>query len=204
MLCSYSLHLTTALLGESTVAMSNPAFTFDHIHIISQNPHDSANWYVQMFGAEIVAGRERKADLARVLPVVLWPLQALQLLQHLSPALRLLGLLTREVAADEVGLSVRVSLAIIHESLREATLQPGVFLDGLPAVSKPVAKCQLVAEPPRIGRSEMQVMSSPTRMRLAEPVHLVFPVRRVEIAELREGVEASARCVEAFNANQNV
>ena len=35
--------------------MSNPAFAFDHIHIISQSPQDSANWYVQMFGAEIVA-----------------------------------------------------------------------------------------------------------------------------------------------------
>ena len=37
--------------------MSNPAFTFDHIHIISQSPQDSANWYVQMFGAEIVASK---------------------------------------------------------------------------------------------------------------------------------------------------
>ena len=37
--------------------MSNPAFTFDHIHIISQTPHDAANWYVQMFGAEIVADK---------------------------------------------------------------------------------------------------------------------------------------------------
>jgi len=35
--------------------MSNPAFEFDHIHIISEHPHDSANWYVQMFGADIVA-----------------------------------------------------------------------------------------------------------------------------------------------------
>jgi hypothetical protein len=35
--------------------MSNPAFEFDHIHIISQSPHDAAHWYVQMFGAEIVA-----------------------------------------------------------------------------------------------------------------------------------------------------
>lgn len=35
--------------------MSNPAFEFDHIHIISQHPHDSANWYVDMFGADIVA-----------------------------------------------------------------------------------------------------------------------------------------------------
>jgi catechol 2,3-dioxygenase-like lactoylglutathione lyase family enzyme len=35
--------------------MSNPAFEFDHIHIISQSPQDAVHWYVQMFGAEIVA-----------------------------------------------------------------------------------------------------------------------------------------------------
>ena len=33
--------------------MSNPAFTFDHVHIISENPHASARWYVEMFGARI-------------------------------------------------------------------------------------------------------------------------------------------------------
>ena len=35
--------------------MSNRAFTFDHVHIISKNPKVSANWYVEMFGATIVA-----------------------------------------------------------------------------------------------------------------------------------------------------
>ncbi len=35
--------------------MSNPAFKFDHVHIISRDPHESANWYVEMFGATIVA-----------------------------------------------------------------------------------------------------------------------------------------------------
>jgi len=35
--------------------MSNPAFKFDHVHIISDNPHESANWYVEMFGATIAA-----------------------------------------------------------------------------------------------------------------------------------------------------
>ena len=35
--------------------MSNPAFEFDHIHIISPTPHESANWYVEMLGAEIIA-----------------------------------------------------------------------------------------------------------------------------------------------------
>jgi len=35
--------------------MSNPAFKFDHVHIISQDPEESANWYVEMFGATIAA-----------------------------------------------------------------------------------------------------------------------------------------------------
>ena len=35
--------------------MSNPAFKFDHVHIISKDPRESANWYVAMFGATIVA-----------------------------------------------------------------------------------------------------------------------------------------------------
>ena len=35
--------------------MSNPAFKFDHVHIISQEPEASANWYVEMFGATIAA-----------------------------------------------------------------------------------------------------------------------------------------------------
>lgn len=35
--------------------MSKPPLTFDHIHIISRTPHDSANWYVRLLGAELVA-----------------------------------------------------------------------------------------------------------------------------------------------------
>ena len=31
--------------------MSNPAFNFDHTHIISNDPEASANWYVEMVGA---------------------------------------------------------------------------------------------------------------------------------------------------------
>jgi lactoylglutathione lyase len=33
--------------------MSNPAFKFDHVHIISENPRASAEWYVEMLGAVI-------------------------------------------------------------------------------------------------------------------------------------------------------
>ncbi len=35
--------------------MSNLAFKFDHVHIISNDPHASANWYVEMFGGTIAA-----------------------------------------------------------------------------------------------------------------------------------------------------
>jgi catechol 2,3-dioxygenase-like lactoylglutathione lyase family enzyme len=35
--------------------MSNPAFKFDHVHIISKDPGASATWYVEMFGATIAA-----------------------------------------------------------------------------------------------------------------------------------------------------
>jgi len=44
-----------ALLGGSLIAMSNPACTLDHRPSISQPPHASANWYVEMCGAAIVA-----------------------------------------------------------------------------------------------------------------------------------------------------
>jgi len=36
-------------------AGGDPAFTFDHVHIISENPHAAAEWYVEMFGAVIAA-----------------------------------------------------------------------------------------------------------------------------------------------------
>ena len=35
--------------------VSNPAFKFDHVHIVSENPKASADWYVTMFGATIAA-----------------------------------------------------------------------------------------------------------------------------------------------------
>ena len=33
--------------------MSNPAFKFDHIHIIAEDPKSTANWYVEMLGATL-------------------------------------------------------------------------------------------------------------------------------------------------------
>lgn len=33
--------------------MSNPAFIFDHVHIIAKEPHKTAQWYVDLLGARI-------------------------------------------------------------------------------------------------------------------------------------------------------
>ena len=35
--------------------MSNPAFRFDHVHIIAPDPQASARWYVEMLGATVSA-----------------------------------------------------------------------------------------------------------------------------------------------------
>ena len=35
--------------------MSNPNLEFDHVHIIAQDPKATADWYVEMLGADITA-----------------------------------------------------------------------------------------------------------------------------------------------------
>ena len=45
--------------------VSNPAFSFDHVHIVSESPRASAEWYVEMFGATIA-----KDTIARGAPQI--------------------------------------------------------------------------------------------------------------------------------------
>lgn len=45
--------------------MSNPALQFDHVHIISDTPHESAKWYVEKLGATIT-----KDSVARGAPQI--------------------------------------------------------------------------------------------------------------------------------------
>jgi catechol 2,3-dioxygenase-like lactoylglutathione lyase family enzyme len=47
--------MSPADLADNGDTMSNPAFKFDHVHIISQDPEASAKLYVEMFGARIAA-----------------------------------------------------------------------------------------------------------------------------------------------------
>jgi hypothetical protein len=42
--------------------MSTPAFKFDHVHIISQDPEASANWCVEMSDATIAANTRSSPD----------------------------------------------------------------------------------------------------------------------------------------------
>jgi len=55
--------------------MTNPAFTFDHVHIIAEDPHQSANWYVEKLGAVI-----RKDTMTRGAPQIYVELGGMMLL----------------------------------------------------------------------------------------------------------------------------
>jgi len=48
--------------ADERKTMSNPAFKFVHVHIISQDPEASANWYVEMFDATIAANTRSSPD----------------------------------------------------------------------------------------------------------------------------------------------
>ena len=91
----------------------------------------------RLLAAEVAAGLEGEADLARVLPLVVGALEPLQLLQHLAPALRLLGLLPGQVAADEVLGLVDVLLLPLVRGVR--ALEPRVALDDVLVVAERVA-----------------------------------------------------------------
>ena len=43
------------LVSKGEDRMSGPPLRFDHIHIISRDPKSSVNWYVEMFGATVIA-----------------------------------------------------------------------------------------------------------------------------------------------------
>lgn len=40
--------------------MSGPAIAFDHVHLISEEPHAAAAWYQDMLGGEIAASYETR------------------------------------------------------------------------------------------------------------------------------------------------
>jgi hypothetical protein len=67
-----------------------------------------------------------------------------------------------------------------------------------------VPESDLVLETGAPGWNEMQVVCAPPGVGLAEPVHLVGKVRRVEVVELGQGLEARARGLEIGDADEDV
>ena len=49
--------------------MSNPALTFDHIHIIAADPEATVKWYVEMFGADVTANTKARGAAQIVLEI---------------------------------------------------------------------------------------------------------------------------------------
>jgi hypothetical protein len=92
----------------------------------------------------------------------------------------------------------------VLEAECEAPLERSVRAGERGLGSQPVAKVELVAEASGVGRHEVQMVGSPARMRLAEPVHLVRPVRRVEVAEPRQRPEAGSRGAQIVDADEDV
>lgn len=44
----------TSSQSDGNRSMSDDRFAFDHVHLISDDPHAAASWYADVFGAEIV------------------------------------------------------------------------------------------------------------------------------------------------------
>lgn len=86
----------------------------------------------------------------------------------------------------------------------QPALQGEVLGGRRPIGAQEVTEGDLVLEPGAGDRNEMQVVCAPSRIGLAEPVHLAGKVRRVEVLELGQGLEARARGLEVGDAYQDV
>jgi len=105
---------------------------------------------------------------------------------------------------DEGALVLGVGIAVVSVPLGELTLQHRVATCDPRVGSESIAEGQLVAIALRTHRDEVQVMGALSRMRLAEPVHLLGQVGRVEIAEIGKGLEASSGCLKVGYASEDV
>lgn len=109
-----------------------------------------------------------------------------------------------EGCPDESALGLGVCVAVVSMPLGELTLKCRVATGEVRVGSESIAEGQLIAIPLRARRDEVQVMGAPSRMRLAEPVHLFGQVGRVEIVEVGKGFEASPGRLKVRNAGEDV
>src|SRR5436305_6419572 len=105
---------------------------------------------------------------------------------------------------DEGALSLGISLAVLAMALLKIAFQRLVLGGELRVGAEAVAERKLVPKTAGARRNEMQVMGAPRRVGLAEPVHLLGQVGRVEVAELSERAEALASALKVVHADQDV
>src|SRR4051794_9880786 len=67
-----------------------------------------------------------------------------------------------------------------------------------------VPKGQLVAKALRAGWDQMQMMRAAAWVGLAKPVHLLAPIRRVEITELGQWLKAGPGGLQALDTDEDV
>jgi hypothetical protein len=92
----------------------------------------------------------------------------------------------------------------VLEALRQPALEHGVAGGEHRPFAQQVAKGELIPEALGVGGDQVQMVGSTTRVGLAEPVHLARQIRRVDIAERFQRLEACPRGLEALDADQDV
>jgi len=105
---------------------------------------------------------------------------------------------------DELGLSLCVRLAVVCELLRQPALQRTVCLGDIAVRAQVVAERELIVESLRACGHQVQVVRTPAWIGLAKPMHLLAPIRGIQISEPAEPLETGARLLEAVHANEDV
>jgi hypothetical protein len=95
-------------------------------------------------------------------------------------------------------------LAVVSVALDERALRGGAALGDLRVGAKQVAEGKLIAVALGAGGNEMQVMGAPRRGWLAEPVHLLGQIGRVEVFELGERCKAARAVSKVPHFDQDV
>lgn len=121
-----------------------------------------------------------------------------------APMGRSLARVPLEGCPDEGALGLGVGIAVVSVPLGKFTLQRRVATGDLRVSSEPIAEGQLVAIALRTCGDEVQMMGAPRPVRLAEPVHLLGQVGRVEIAEIGKGPETSPSRLQVGYAGEEV
>jgi hypothetical protein len=105
---------------------------------------------------------------------------------------------------DELGLGLGVGLTVVLEPVCELALERDVDGRQFRLAPQLVAECQLLLEAWRADRNEMEMMSPASGVGLAEPVHDLAEVGRVDVFELGQPREAAERAAQVLDADEDV